>query len=787
MSFIDVSSKVTKWSQVVIDGDKDFTGPSTPHLFATPWADANYGFRKSLTITGSTAGDQTNYQIKLTVVKASGVDAAGTVYLNMRCKDDFSDFRFYSNAGVLLDYWIENFVSGVSAVVWVEVDSILASPATTDIWFYYDYASAVSASNGTNTWIIFNDGSTLVGWTNETPIDSPTACSVAVAGGKIRVTPDAAGGASSHFMCNTATGVNSYRLQALIIASDGIDANNYQQGFVHKTSINVLDQAEARWLEDTNHWSVSDEAGGSDSLLDNSFDARIEHKYMLLRDEITSTSALYVDDVLKVTHMKAAWNPQYIGLHNYFYTGGAHWADYKTIFVGNYVSSEPALSAYGIEDFYRTSNPSYFGLSDLSEVIAGMAPGDIIAFDSITNQIVAIHANAAGTQLMTKGPGHLPFWGFPDSGDVGYAVGYPVQSGQDDAQRGTAVGGGIPIPYAPLTLGGGVDDSSKSDDATPVYRNNFVQELMGTNGLDHTQNPAALLFRNISIPAGVTITSAYIKFTAAQNKTDTPNLTIWGESAEHPASYGASEDFTARARTATSVPWNPGNWVTDGEYNSADFSAIIQELLNSHSVYDHGEIALQIWGEAGTFWNVKAAVSFNGNPPKAPTLYIEYSLPYSNTALSNAAGNKSGVGVLGCAMRFTGINIPANCIIYDAKIVFTCNEARSGQTVNSKIIGESDPAPVPYGDNEDFTARVYTAALAAFTPSSSWSLDMQYPTGDLTVIVQELYNAYGPYINGVMAFQWLDNGSGADNYHSAYSVDADPSKAPILVITYGRL
>ncbi len=99
---------------------------------------SDWQYSRKLTVNGTTAGAQTNYQMKLTVYKASGTDTPGVVYLGGNVKDDFSDLRFTRSDGVtLLDYWIESYTSGISAVVWVEVASIPASPATADIYLYY--------------------------------------------------------------------------------------------------------------------------------------------------------------------------------------------------------------------------------------------------------------------------------------------------------------------------------------------------------------------------------------------------------------------------------------------------------------------------------------------------------------------------------------------------------------------------------------------------------------------------------------------------------------------------
>jgi hypothetical protein len=119
---------------------------------------SGWSSRKQKNITGTTAGAQANYQMRLTVYKGSGTDSPGVVYLGGNVRDDFGDIRFTKSDGVtLLDYWIESYTSGVSAVVWVEVDSIPASPNTASIYLYYGNPSATSASNGAATFALFDD------------------------------------------------------------------------------------------------------------------------------------------------------------------------------------------------------------------------------------------------------------------------------------------------------------------------------------------------------------------------------------------------------------------------------------------------------------------------------------------------------------------------------------------------------------------------------------------------------------------------------------------------------
>src|SRR3990167_101115 len=85
--------------------------------------------RKPKLVRCSTAGAQIDYQLKLTIYKGAGIDTDNTIYLGGYVNDDFSDLRFTSSdETTLLPYYIESYISGVSAIVWIKIDSIPADP-----------------------------------------------------------------------------------------------------------------------------------------------------------------------------------------------------------------------------------------------------------------------------------------------------------------------------------------------------------------------------------------------------------------------------------------------------------------------------------------------------------------------------------------------------------------------------------------------------------------------------------------------------------------------------------
>lgn len=134
--------------------------------------------RKSKTIDGSSAGIQTDYQMKLTVHKSTGTDTATDIYLGTNVRDDFGDVRFTQSDGTtLLDYWIESYTPGSVAIFWIKVPSIPANPDSLVIYVYYDNSLATNLSNGMYTFPLFDhfEGTSLDSkWVHNNPGGSVT-------------------------------------------------------------------------------------------------------------------------------------------------------------------------------------------------------------------------------------------------------------------------------------------------------------------------------------------------------------------------------------------------------------------------------------------------------------------------------------------------------------------------------------------------------------------------------------------------------------------------------------
>ncbi|MBT8340565.1 MAG: hypothetical protein HKP58_19075, partial [Desulfatitalea sp.] len=142
------------------------------------------------------------------------------------------------------------------------------------------------------------------------------------------------------------------------------------------------------------------------------------------------------------------------------------------------------------------------------------------------------------------------------------------------------------------------------------------------NDLDFGTDFIATRFQNVSIPQGATITSARIEFVSKNNWTGvTTDLEIKGEASDDAAflDVAVTNNISARATTAATVAWTPGDWVSGQHYDTPDLKDIVQEIVN----------------QAG--WAEDHAMLFRIAPPDFPTTASGHREAYSREAGANLA------------------------------------------------------------------------------------------------------------------------------------------------------
>ena len=135
-------------ANVIYSYKSQTTKPVTASVFVlfdpTDWL-----YQDDVSIKENSGADLTDFQVLLELT-AENFDFT-------QAQDNGEDIRFINTDLKLLPYWIESWdKAGQTAKIWIKIPSIPAS-STVTIWFYYGNADVSSASNGTNTFLFFDD------------------------------------------------------------------------------------------------------------------------------------------------------------------------------------------------------------------------------------------------------------------------------------------------------------------------------------------------------------------------------------------------------------------------------------------------------------------------------------------------------------------------------------------------------------------------------------------------------------------------------------------------------
>jgi len=138
-------------------------------------------------------------------------------------------------------------------------------------------------------------------------------------------------------------------------------------------------------------------------------------------------------------------------------------------------------------------------------------------------------------------------------------------------------------------------------------------------------------FRDIGIPPGTPIVSAYVQFQVDETGGgDEPvNLIIDGELTADALDFVSWPEIEARSRTSAQVSWAVPDWTNTGDQGpdqrSGDLSAIIREIVNQPGWIAGNSIVLILSDDpANPSQGIRCAESHDDNGSGAPLLHIEY-------------------------------------------------------------------------------------------------------------------------------------------------------------------
>lgn len=345
-----------------------------------------WDYRKEITVN-NTGSNLTNYQVLFTVNRSAGSDSGFTVYLDGKCESDYDDIRFTtSDENTLCDYWIESNSSTV-ANIWVEIPSIPNSTAygSTKAYLYYGNTGASAASNGTNTFPLFDDflGSSInsTKWASYTG----TGSTIVVSGGVITFTTVSGSGDRYAGIKSSDTFGVGYCVNTRQKSGDaGNRAYKYstfghgsdrEAGMTLGAAMSITDGIIFRDRSSSNaNWYARRFSGTSlinESMLDvtTSTDYKI---YEIARTEVGAVSTWFIDGVSKYTSGGTAITssiPVTYGIDNMASSSGVDAVDYVDwIFVRKYATDAPTVSAWGIEEIF----PGFW--ASLTAQVGGASP-----------------------------------------------------------------------------------------------------------------------------------------------------------------------------------------------------------------------------------------------------------------------------------------------------------------------------------------------------------------------------------------------------------------------------
>jgi type IV pilus assembly protein PilY1 len=328
---------------------------------------------------------------------------------------------------------------------------------------------------------------------------------------------------------------------------------------------------------------------------------------------------------------------------------------------------------------------------------------------------------------------------------------------------------GYPNDYSTFYLKGSytcsVNIATARDNCDTGIKTTLNARSRANNGQD-----GLLLFRNLNIPAGVTITNATLTITPNNDQTSNkPGFKVEVNSSKttpalDDASLLGDVNFTAitPANLSSSSSLLEGSWTTGNEFK-INITSQIQNLQTAAPSTDPiGEALIKI--RSTTDRNYLYLV---GDNEKSPKLTITYT------------GNEDAKRTTG--LRFQNVAIPQGAKITSAYLDFVAASS-DDRPVSFSVSAENSGNAAAFSTSENFTGRTKTAATNWKPQAWYTQSPPPYLEGPSVINqVQQVVDNSAWCGNNAMAFFITpEDGNGS---RTTYSIDGSPLK-PVLRVNY---
>jgi hypothetical protein len=388
----------------------------------------------------------------------------------------------------------------------------------------------------------------------------------------------------------------------------------------------------------------------------------------------------------------------------------------------------------------------------------------------------------------------------------------------------------------------GVIFAASSDDAE--QENDEMDSLFdddldtGWEGAPEDQNrlTTGLRFRNIGIPKGAVIDSAFIILYSHEGKSadDVARITLVAEATDHSLTFTEDALITDRPRTSASILWEVAEeWELWEAYRTPDIKSILQEVINRDGWQAGNALSIFMLGENQGVTDVENAREFESfeniadpedggdgqnHPERRPELVIYFSgsnlkiempIMFTDTieddgivfeASSDDAeqendeidslfdddldagweGAPEDQNALTAGLRFRNLGIPKGAVIDSAYIQVWSHEGKTADDVaRITITGEATDNAQTFTEDALITDRPRTSASILWEVAEEWELWGKYQTPDLKNIVQEIVDRDGWNAGQSIAFILQGENQGVTDVENArefesYENIADP-------------
>ncbi len=368
------------------------------------------------------------------------------------------------------------------------------------------------------------------------------------------------------------------------------------------------------------------------------------------------------------------------------------------------------------------------------------------------------------------------------------------------------------------------DDAEQENDEMDSL---FDDDLdAGWEGAPEDQNrlSTGLRFRDIYLPKGATIDSAFLILTSheAKNAEDIARITIVGEATDHALTFDEQNLISDRPRTNASLLWEVNTpWELWGTYKTPDLKNILQEIINRNGWNSGNSLALFLLGENQGVTEVENAREFESfenisdpedggdgqnHPERRPQLlvyfsvnnaYLEIPVALTDTITEDGVtfeassddaeqendemdslfdddldagweGAPEDQNTLTTGIRFRGIGIPKGAVVDSAFIVVVSHEAKTAEDIaRITITAEATDNAQTFTENALITDRPRTSAATIWEVSEPWELWGTYRTPNLKNVVQEVVNRSGWTIGNAIAFILQGENQGLSDFENA--------------------